>query len=289
LPPPPACPSSCSERFWISGEHLLWWVKDEPLPFENASFGAFSGVRMTVGAWIDPASRFGVELSGFTLERRTTSAGIAGILDVPPLVLVNGAASVSVNSQLYGGEISGLFNLCRSDRFHADLLGGFRYLGLQEGLNAYAAGDIIFMGVADTGSAAARVLAQNNFYGGQIGARAGTHFGRWSADVSGKLGIGAMCEGVNVSAVATGPVLGTTGFNRRSSRNEFALVPELEVRVGYNITQHFHAFVAYDLLFLNHVARPGDQNIASYLGTTPTVNSSDFWAQGVSLGLEFTY
>lgn len=286
----PACPAaSCDQHFWVSGEYLMWWVKNGPMPVDDASYGAFSGLRLNSGAWLGSAQRFGLEGSGFLLERRSTGVTAAGTLNVPPIVILTGVGSVSSSSQLYGAEANGLFNLYRDDRFHADLLGGFRYVGLQESLKAYAAGTFIFGGIVQTGSAGARLLAQNNFYGGQVGARAGLHLGRWVADVTGKVGLGVVREGLTASAVATDNVLGTSGFDRRSSHNDFAVVPEVEVRVGFDITRNLHTFVAYDFLYLSKVARPGNQNFASFLSPAPTATTTDFWAQGISFGLEFTY
>ena len=48
--------------------------------------------------------------------------------------LVGGGVSVSADSRLQGSELNGLCNLCTSCNYRVDLLGGFRYLQLNEGL-----------------------------------------------------------------------------------------------------------------------------------------------------------
>ncbi len=95
-------PAASGPRFWARSEYLQWWVKDAPLPVpivttgnpnvgfptlntaggigqpltqillgnQNLDFGSFSGMRFTLGGWIDDDRVIGVEVSGFMLERR---------------------------------------------------------------------------------------------------------------------------------------------------------------------------------------------------------------------------
>ena len=91
------------------------------------------------------------------------------------------------------------------------------------------------------------------------------------------------------------------------SNDKFAAVPELDLNIGYQINDHWRAFVGYSFLYASNVVRPGDQidrrvnpNLIPVIGggaTTPTGPSnpmvtgahSDFWAQGANVGLEFRY
>jgi hypothetical protein len=92
------------------------------------------------------------------------------------------------------------------------------------------------------------------------------------------------------------------------ARDRFAVVPELGVNVGFQLTNHLRAFAGYNFLYWSSVLRPGDQidrglnelaipNFGSQPGTPagdsrrPAVpfRDSDFWAQGVNFGLEFRY
>ena len=81
-------------------------------------------------------------------------------------------------------------------------------------------------------------------------------------------------------------------------------MPAVEMKFYWFITQHMGAFVGYDYLYWARVVRPGNQvdsNInlsqSAILGGTPNgpasptplFSRSDFWAQGISLGLEFRY
>ena len=84
-------------------------------------------------------------------------------------------------------------------------------------------------------------------------------------------------------------------------RNRFAVAPDLGANIGYQVTDHLRAFVGYDFLYLSEVVRAGDQvdlrvNPNQLRGVAggpalPAFNfhGSDYWAQGVSFGLEFKY
>jgi hypothetical protein len=84
----------------------------------------------------------------------------------------------------------------------------------------------------------------------------------------------------------------------------FAVVPEVGLNVGYRITERVSVLVGYTFFYTNSVACPAqqiDRNInptqsASFGGTPSTVlegpahpsfkfNGSDFWVQGLNVGL----
>jgi hypothetical protein len=85
------------------------------------------------------------------------------------------------------------------------------------------------------------------------------------------------------------------------------VVPELGLKLGYQITPNIKFTVGYSFLYWSEVVRPGDQinpfvnsNFlaprSSFPGGVPgpqaptfVGKTTDFWAQGVSLGLEFKY
>jgi hypothetical protein len=49
-------------------------------------------------------------------------------------------------------------------------------------------------------------------------------------------------------------------------------------------------FAAYDFLYLSEVVRPGDQIDHNLVPSPlPIFNRTDFWAQGVSFGLEVKF
>jgi hypothetical protein len=82
----------------------------------------------------------------------------------------------------------------------------------------------------------------------------------------------------------------------------------LELRLGYPLNHHARVFVGYDVLYWTEVARPGEQishsvnltqnavldptGVGKLVGPAqpaPFLKHSDFWAQGLNVGIEFRY
>jgi hypothetical protein len=201
-----------------------------------------------------------------------------------------------------------------------DLLGGFRYLRLTEGLRieedltelAGGPSPGTTFGVAD------QFDTRNQFYGGQLGIRGEYRRGRAYVNLSGLVGLGDNHETLKINGstaitppgstplVRPGGLLALPSNIGNYSHDEFAVVPELRIEAGYQVTSHLRAFAGYTFLYWSDVLRPGDQidltvnpsQVPSNLSTVtafgparPAVSlrSTDFWAQGISFGLEIRY
>jgi hypothetical protein len=196
---------------------------------------------------------------------------------------------------------------------------GFRYLEFSENLGLTDS----FFDQTTTGSivVADSFGARNQFYGGQIGARASLTIGRWSLDASGKVAFGTNHQTLNIagsttvnngafgfpSGVTAGGVFAETSNIGSVSRNVFAVVPEAQVKVYYELTQCIRPFVGYNILYMNNTIRPTnqlDRNInptqntffvipgtapAGALVPLPAMHTSDFWAQGINVGVELRF
>ena len=85
-----------------------------------------------------------------------------------------------------------------------------------------------------------------------------------------------------------------------------AIIPEVEARIGWQLTRHLKVYAGYSFLWINTVARAGEQidpviNVTQFpirSGDGPLVGParpafsferSDFWAQGLSVGVELRY
>jgi hypothetical protein len=310
-PPPPGvggppvtaapCPARSSEapRVWVTGEYLLWWVKNGPslpplIPVgtpagvngnaltdltirggagQSFNYDTFSGIRIGAGGWITCNETFGLEGSFLLLERRSASfAAIAPETGFPGLGPGPSTAGIAVNSntQLYGFEANSLINLARNCNYHADLIVGFRNLNLDENLSVNTAATTGTLGVPASEGFADAFRTQNSFYGAQVGVRGGAHWGPVSFDAVGKIAFGVTNEAVSVTGVraaVVGPVAGTTigGLYAqpsnigRQTRDPFAVVPEVTFSVGYDVTNNLRVFVGYTFLYISDVVRPGNQ------------------------------
>lgn len=304
----------------------------------GANFGAFSGARLALGGWIDPSNLLGLEASGFLLATRssTFSAG-SNAAGSPPLYIpaynvvagaeralavsdplrgFSGDVSATSTLQLWGSELNGVFNVWRRPGLEVNLLGGFRYANLTENFDLNnTTNDLIFL---NTDVLHDHFGTSNNFYGGQIGARVSAQLNRLSLDLTAKLALGVTHETVNIQGDITqfGPGAfspGTfpgglftqpTNIGQRSA-NEFSVLPAVELKIGYQLTQRLRATVGYDFMYWTDVVRPGNQidrninqsqspifgggTLVGQAAPLPFFNRSDFWAQGVSFGLELRY
>ena len=312
------------------------------------AFPALSGVRATAGTWIDEDQRFGAEASGFVLQRQsnTFAAGsdssgnpplyfpifsaIAGteraVPIADPLRKFSGDVSVTSALQLWGAEANILYTFFSDRGIELGLLAGFRYADLRESLHINnTTTDLLFGNVTvlnDSFSTA------NQFYGGQIGGRLGMRFERLSLDVTGKIAAGSTRQTVDIEGDITQlgpnplvpPGLGTfpggvftqpsnIGKQRTSEFTDpFAVLPALEVKLGYDLTPHIRVFGGYELMYWTRVVRPGDQinhtvNLTQNAVLDPNgtgtlvgpaqpatlFGRSDFWAQGINFGVEVRY
>ena len=88
------------------------------------------------------------------------------------------------------------------------------------------------------------------------------------------------------------------------THNAFAVVPEGMLKLNYRFTDRMIGSIGYSFLYMSSVARPGDQinhavNPSQLTIATPTVtlppqpifqfNTSDYWAQGITFGLDFRF
>jgi hypothetical protein len=302
------------------------------------------GGRFGLGWWCDDCQLFGVEGNYLFLGSRATgfTAGSSGapgslLLSRPffdvlagaenaQLVAVpgvmGGTTSISLTNRLQGGEANLIANWSQDPGRRVDLLAGFRYLEVDEGLNivdtfSLRPGVPVFggsaVGVAD------QFATRNRFYGGNLGARAEFRRGNWTLGVLGKVAVGSVQQVIKIdgttvitppgatASVARGGIFALPTNIGRYERDDFAFVPELGVTLGYQVTRSLRATVGYTFLYFSDVVRPGDPidrgvNISQIpaMGTGvpftgmarplfPGFDDTEFWAQGVNFGLEFRY
>ncbi len=242
----------------------------------------------------------------------------------------SGGVAVDNSAQAWGFEVTPFWRLVSGDRVALDFLTGFRYFQWQESLNVFAASQVLAGGTAafngfGLGAGSQLVVhdrfgAVSTFYGGNLGARLSTSRGGLFVDLTGKVALGGVKEIVNVdgttsvvgggpfvtTATAPGGFLASGNYLGKRSENRFAVLPEGDLKVGYQFTSWLNAFVGYSVLYVSSVARPGDQlnrNIpatqlpisASFSRTAPRpaaitdVVDDGLWLHGFSFGVTLTY
>jgi hypothetical protein len=238
-----------------------------------------------------------------------------------------GDLAAGSREQLWSVETN--FTGCLLERcgFRLDGLLGARYLELDDVLDLRQNVGILSNGVAgfegttlNPGSSlsiADHFGARNEFAGGQIGARACYQQGRFGADLTAKVAVGINHEALDVvgnttlgrpgaAPLAPGGLLALPSNSGHFTQDELIAVPEVALKVSYRVTSWLRASVGYDFLYMTDVLRAGDQaslNVnprqvpsslqfntgAGPIQPVPLLQKTDFWAQGLTFGLEFRY
>jgi hypothetical protein len=220
---------------------------------------------------------------------------------------------------LQGFEANFLCNLWCECNWSIASLAGFRYLDLDEGLgiteNLAVLPSVPLIGgsqfVVHDGFS-----THNQFYGGQLGLRGEMWQGRFYAVANLKVALGDCQQGVDINgftqittpagAVTTQPggLLALPSNSGHFFGEHFAVVPEGSLVVGYQVTDHLSVSIGYTFLYWSSVARPGDQidrgispaalpisGAAAVPSSRPafSLQDTDFWAQGLTFGLELRF
>jgi hypothetical protein len=324
---------------------------------DNFNTGPYSGFRIH-GGWIPCGDDWGVDGSFFYLTQMGTQDTFSSDANGNPLLarpIVD--ARTGADTVLFvsaPGAFSGSFIESSSTRFYgfdgnvllpwyrnyacddSELgyyvtpLAGFRYLNLRDGLVATQASNVLANGVGffdgqpiPSGgyvSLTDTINTLNQFYGGQIGVKAGLTWWRFTLNGAAKVALGSMHEEANLNG-------STTGFNSSVNllqtipgglynlatnigaynRNMLAVVPEGTLNFAVEITPQIKLLCGYTLLYLSNVARPGNlidtsinrTELPSSQTYNPMIpgprqpnfmwNATDFWAQGINVGLSLRF
>jgi hypothetical protein len=270
----------------------------------------------------------------------TIPIGENAVTDSFPLVKVpgtpffyggfRGSDTVIAHTQLWGSEINGVFNVLRTDRWTVDAIAGFRYADLLENISLIgnttsvvpvaAGGGVAFLNNFYDGTVTAfdSWRTRSQFYGGQAGFKAETQFGKVFASLSAQVALGSTHQELEIGGYSTlltnagmfaqsqGGTLNTVNNIGSYSRNQFSVIPEVELKLGYNITERMRISIGYDFFYWTNVAQAGAQTdrtvdlrqvptIPIYdptlHGTLPAtqIRNSNITAQGLNFGIEFKF
>jgi len=312
---------------------------------DHLNYGPFGGGRFTLGHWLESDHRYGMEAGGFFLASR--SAGFSQMSDgtlplrvpffnVPPgagfppgsssFVLANpafaaGGQAINSSLQFWGVEGNGLYRAFTGPQFNVSILAGFRYIDLREGLSIASTETLLPPGGAASYTGSDYFLTKNQFFGAQLGVKAQRQVGQFDGSIVAKVALGDNYQTVSISGnslvvgagfglppgITPGGIFAQTTNMGQQTRNQFAVVPEAQLQLGYRASSGIRLFVGYDVIYLSNVVRPGNQidttvnftgnPAVNGVGTTltgaarpaPLLNGSAFWAQGVQLGASYGF
>jgi hypothetical protein len=227
----------------------------------------------------------------------TTNAQNSRVLSRPGFF--TGGIQDTADSLLWGAELLGSFRLWERKRFTLDGLTGFQFLDLEESLqvndfaNTQANGTATFAGRAFRSPATTfvedRFTTLNRFYGGVVGLRGGWHIEAFTLALTAKVGLGSINETVHAdgrtslagpfpTVVTTGGGFLATGATSGHFRqSEFTYIPEFAANLTVQVTPHLTFKGGYTYLYVDRVARPGNQ-LPTTINPTQVPSSANFGA-----------
>jgi hypothetical protein len=240
--------------------------------------------------------------------------------------LVRGEIDARAETQFYGGGVRAIYNLCCGDGcgtscitccpvptgYRFDAIIGYRYLRLSDevsvveqstSLETAAPGSFFITDVFDT---------ENDFNGVDLGTSWSWCKGCFSVDLLSKIALGNTRSRINIRGNTTitengqsesfnGGILAQRTNIGDYEADEFAVVPELGVTLGYQLNPCWRVTAGYSFIYWSRVARAGDQidqdinpdlfppeqvAVTTHLRPEFNLHYQDFWAQGLTLGLE---
>jgi hypothetical protein len=301
--------------------------------------GVHSGARLALGYSFTPCCDSGLDINYLFLGN--TTAAFAGTDATNPIlarpffnvttalqdsVIIaypaeqTGSLSVRDANELTSIEVLYRRGVLRQCNRELDLLFGYRFGRFSEDISIDQSSHyLVTVGQIPAGTtiAASDLFgATNEFNGGEIGFVARTRYCRWSLELLTKLAVGSTRSRVNVSGntVVTPPPDGGTVRNLNGGvlalptnigtydRNDFSVMPEFGITLGYDLACRWKATFGWSFLYWSSVMRPADQidvNVNPTQFPPGTLRgdpapafrpvTTDFWAQGFNAGLEYRY
>ncbi len=306
---------------------------------------SLDGVRIDFGVWLDKCHTVGIGAEYFNVgpsnERFFADQDDFAELDRPffnvaanredtELVAfpnrLSGSVAVDVRSELTGWgvhlrKLSCVTEGCRRFLLDAcpqpysartEYLLGFRSVQLQEGVrieeNLIGINPVARFNLVD------EFAADNHFNGLDVGILHRITRGDRYFSAGLRLAVGNTNQDIfiNGSTAIDGTARQVGGLLAQPSNigsyefDEFSILPQLDLKYGYYLTERLAATIGYTFLYWSNVARPGDQidrlvdpgQLPTNPATVPAVagdfpqfrlDQTDYWAQGVNFGLAYRW
>ena len=316
------CRSGPPRGFWGRVEWIDWFAESNRLPplvtfsppgtqqanagvlpGATTTFGgrgydsdARSGVRATLGYWLDECETRGIESITFGLNEGHTNFSDtgdggansriigrpfinaltrnedAGLVAFPNLL--GGTITAATTSQIFGTEV----NLRKAIRMNCctrwDMITGYRLFRVDEDLQIRERTTVTSTNgqvpLGTTQDIFDMFGTRNVFHGGNLGLGMQYRSCRWTFDSAFKVALGGMSQRVTIdgrttttvpntpSTTSQGGFLALNSNIGRHERTHFAAIPELDLNLSYQINCLWKFNVGYTLIYATNVLRTGD-------------------------------
>jgi hypothetical protein len=301
---------SLTEKYWFTRGAMLGWSKGYTFPnyirvpiatgplaptAANQTDGVFlQGALGEAGMWFGQDQRFGAEIGGAFVFQGGKRVGPDPFFSADQNLA--GLLTTEARTRFWTLDANFLQRLVNTPELKVDLLYGYRFAYLGED-------STVAIEVPTTGFGLLRYNdradTKNQFHGGQIGLGVRYKLDGWIFDSRVKLAMG--------SAITQGELIGSSralleySTGKSQSRQQlaqlleqdshFALMPSFNFRLSRQLTEHGRMYFGYEFLYLNKIARPdvilGEANAPQSANWTR--GTTDYWLQGITLGMEWRY
>ena len=299
---------------------------------EQVDDNPLDGWRLEVGAWLDAAATFGIfgrymEAGGRNLgfNAGPNDFNFLGIPFFDPDIADEDALDLTIPNQRLGlvgvsleGDVKSWEILYRrlvetGSNYRLDWVYGYRNFTLDETLRLTASTLVTDAAAGIVGTQVDlndQFDVENRFHGIDLGITGHSHQGCWSLDFLAKVALGVMEQEVDVTGaqLISVPNLDVTRnvgglFSQESNigqndESEFAVIPEIDVNLGYAVTSNLDLTIGYTFIYVNSVVRAGsvidrtvDPGLAVDLdpvnSNRPQLNFDDegYFIHGLNLGV----
>lgn len=237
-------------------------------------------------------------------------------------IALNGTVSVQAYTEMVGGAFSLRFlkscdEGCRppilfanTNRYcsRSEFRLGYRFMELNEGVSIHE--DLLSTGTNPGSFDITDAFdTENRFNGVDLGWSNRIVRGYWSLESLIRIAVGNTNQIVRINgstsiddgAAQSGGLLALTNQGT-FEQDEFSVLPEFNLTLGYQLTDHLKATIGYTGIYWSNVVRPGEHIptainpdfLPPALSSTDAYpmfafNTTDYWANGITYGLEYRW
>jgi hypothetical protein len=228
------------------------------------------------------------------------------------------SAGLDLRKNVYCCECCDCCGPCRvpmAESFRVDAIVGYRYYNDDDSVSVHES-LVVLGGLAPVGTAfdvQDSFRARNAFNGGELGLVVSRTCCRWSWEATLKAAFGCNQETIDINgqtiittpdgqaARYSGGLLALDTNIGHYTHNEFLVIPQIGLQLGYQLADHLRAEVGYDFLYWGQMARAAEQinlnidpnNIPPNPSGGPeprfVLQQTSFWAQGIHVGGELRF
>lgn len=236
----------------------------------------------------------------------------------------SGFARLKTWDRMQGVELNALASSSYDCNTNYGFLGGFRYWNYEDSLTFETSSPNVVVppAIPDVYNTQDKFRTKNNFYGFQLGAYIDYSCNSFFFDAKVKVALGGICQKLNINGFLETNDFDVNGivntyqggyFTFPSNigshkKTKFSWIPEVNLNIGYKFSDCLKLKIGYTFLYVSNVLRAANQvnrNInptqsvaiefdpeTVLVGTDlPRANlkSKSLWAQGLNVGLEFSF